>query len=154
MRASRRSGIWMLSRTGEVEITPASSAANWIWRAESKVVNEIPASDNSKAYFGGGSLKSVGSSLENVFISALTFDKRDLVDLLQRRDAILHPVNRRFAQERHAFLAREPFNLRSRAPGQNHLADLLAQIEQFVDRGSPAEPCAAALEAAGAFVKR
>ena len=36
---------------------------------------------------------------------------------------------------------------------ENHLADAVAQIQQFVDRGSAAEARAAAFEAARAFVE-
>ena len=57
-----------------------------------------------------------------------------------------HLVEGRLAQEAHAFFAGGAADFRGRLLGQNHLADAVAQVEQFVDRGPAAEPGAGALD--------
>ena len=57
-------------------------------------------------------------------------------------------------RKRHAFFARRALDFRSRPLVQNHLADAVAQIQQFVDRRPAAESGAAAFDAARAFVER
>src|SRR5205814_5591008 len=80
-----------------------------------------------------------------------SFDERDLVDLAQRRDALQHLLHRGLAQESHAFIARGLLDFRGRAPREDHLADVVAQIEQLADRPAAAVTRPAALHASGAF---
>src|SRR5262252_2117261 len=76
-----------------------------------------------------------------------SFDERHLVDLLQCSHATARFVESRLAQECHAFIARNALDLRSGALVQNHFADVLAQVEQFVDGGTASETRAAAFKA-------
>src|SRR5260221_14431924 len=103
--AASSSGIRMLSRSGDTETVPGVSGWNSVCGALANSALEIPASDTSKAYAGGGSRK------RERFI---LFDKRDLVDLFQGRNAATHLVHGGIAQERHAFFARQAFDLRRR----------------------------------------
>src|ERR1041385_2950422 len=158
---AKSSGTMMLSRNGETERVPGFSG--WkpnsvlaVTRAEAR-----PASESSNATAGGGSFQSelmesriaislvvpTGSGCSNHF--ALTLNKRHLVDLFQSSHALQDLLHRRISQKRHAFLARHPLDLRSRPFLQNQLADMVAQIQQFMNRRPPAGPRAAALEAAG-----
>src|SRR5579864_7833336 len=79
-----------------------------------------------------------------------SFDEGHLVDFFQGGDAVAHLLDSRFAQERHAFLTSGALDFRGRAFVKNHLADLVTQVQQFVDRAAAAESGAAALQAAGA----
>src|SRR5208283_5844430 len=60
----------------------------------------------------------------------------DLVDLFQRSHAQPYFIQRRFAEESHPFFPRRAANLRRWPPAQNHFPDAVAQIQQFVNRGS------------------
>src|SRR5580704_11863205 len=88
------------------------------------------------------------------FLSGLALDECDLVDFLQRGDSGPRLFERGLAEKRHAFVARHPPDLRSRALVENQFADLLAQVEQLMDRASPAEASAAAFETSSALVER
>src|SRR5271170_6394382 len=68
--------------------------------------------------------------------SAHGLDKGDLVDLFQSGETAPYLVERRFPEEAHALFTGGFPNLRSRLPIQNHFADTVGQIQQFVDRGS------------------
>src|SRR5260370_3533271 len=98
------------------------------------------------------SLDAAGASARATLWS-LSFNERHLVDLFERRDAEVGFFDRRFPEERHALVSRHAFDFRRRTLVENHFADVLAQVEQFVDGGAPAEPGAAALEAARAFIE-
>jgi hypothetical protein len=71
--------------------------------------------------------------------------------------SVVTPVARlfdgRFAQERHAFLARQALDFRSRRLSRIISRMCSLKIQQFVDGGSAAESGAAAFEAARAFVE-
>src|SRR4029450_6059553 len=67
----------------------------------------------------------------------------DLVDLTQRRDAREHLLERRVAQERHAFLARGLLDLGRGAALEDQLADAVRHVEQLRDRGAAVEAGAA-----------
>src|ERR1035438_10494623 len=95
----------------------------------------IPASDTSNAIPGGGSSridlrlsKSTGSS---------TFDECHFVDLAQGGDTQPQFLHRRFAQERHALFARRALDLRRWPPVENHFADVVREVQQFVNRRAP-----------------
>src|ERR1700722_14234122 len=88
------------------------------------------------------------------FLSGLALDECDLVDFLQCGDSGPRLFERRLAEKRHAFVARHPPDLRRRALIENQFADLLAQVEQLMDRASSAETGAAALETSGALIER
>ena len=64
-----------------------------------------------------------------------------------------HALDRRLAQEAHALLARRALDLGDRPLVENHLADVIGQVEQLADRHAALEAGAAALDAAGAFVE-
>src|SRR5581483_9280247 len=80
-------------------------------------------------------------------------DKGDLVDLLQRGQPFSHFIECRFAQEPHTFVARSPTNFGRRLFAENHLADAVAQVEQFVNRGTASEARTGTLYAALALIK-
>src|ERR1700679_457510 len=80
-------------------------------------------------------------------------DKRYLVDLFQCRQPAPYAVNRRFTQKRHSFFLRQLPDLAARLLFQNHLADWIGQIQQFVDSCPSPVTCAAAFDASGAFTK-
>src|SRR5437764_12359066 len=82
------------------------------------------------------------------------FDKCDLIDLLQCRHAQPDFVERRLAQEAHTLFAGGAPDFRGWLFGQNHLADAVTQIQQFVNRTAPAEPCTGALDTPLPFVER
>ena len=63
-------------------------------------------------------------------------------------------VQRRLAQEAHAFIAGRAANFGCRLFGQNHLANAVAQIQEFVDRATAAEPRTRAFDATLPFVER
>src|SRR5208282_5107944 len=86
--------------------------------------------------------------------SAHGLDKGDLVDLFQSGDSAAYLVQRRFAQEAHALVAGSFSYLRGRPPLQNHLADAVGQIQQFMNCRPAPESRARALDAALAFVQR
>src|SRR5258708_31608412 len=81
-------------------------------------------------------------------------DKRNLVDLLERGHSRPYFVERRFAQEAHAFMARAATDFRGWLLGQNHLADAVGQIQKFMNRRPPFESGARALDASLAFIER
>src|ERR1035441_8583341 len=110
----------------------------------------MPASVISNAIAGGASCKS-DLSLSIIISPALRLDKRDLVDFPQGGDPHPHLFHRRIAQERHAVFLGGALDLRGGAAVQNHLANAVRQVQQFVDRRAAAEAGAAALAAAGAF---
>src|ERR1039458_7339939 len=113
----------------------------------------MPASVISKAMAGGASCKS-DLSLSIIISPALRLDKRDLVDFPQGGDPPAHLLHRRFPQEGHAVFPGGALDFRGGAAVQDHLADAVRQVQQFVNRRTSAEACAAALEAAGAFHHR
>src|ERR1700756_1547938 len=83
-----------------------------------------------------------------------SLNKCNLVDLLQRGHSQPDFIERRFAQESHALFSCCTPDLRRWLLRQNHFADPVAQIQQFVDRGSSAESCARALDTARTFIER
>src|ERR1035441_7577097 len=98
----------------------------------------IPASETSKAMPGGGSSR-IDLRLSNI-TGFLTFDERHLIDLAQGGDTEAQFLHCRFAQEGHTLFARRPLDLRRRPPVQNHFADLVREVQQFVDGRTSAEP--------------
>src|SRR5215217_6603681 len=80
-----------------------------------------------------------------------SFDERHLVDFAERGLAEQDLLHRALAQEPHAFLARRLLDLRGRTPGENQLADVVAQVEQLADRRAALVAGAAALDAARPF---
>src|SRR5438093_3475851 len=82
-----------------------------------------------------------------------TFDESNFIDLLQRGCARSDFVQSRLAQEPHSFFASGPPDFRGRLLSQNHFPDAVAQVEQFVNGGTPAKSCTCALNTALAFVK-
>src|SRR5215475_5335989 len=82
-----------------------------------------------------------------------SLDERDLVDLLQRRDAGPDFVERGFTQESHSFFMRRLADFRRRPLFQNQFADAIGKIKQFVDGGAAMITRAAALDAPLSFVK-
>src|ERR1039457_4584623 len=99
----------------------------------------MPASVISKAIAGGASCKS-DSSLSMIIGPALRLDKRNFVDFPQGGDPPAHLLHRRIAQEGHAVFLGGAFDFRSGAAVQDHFADAVRQIQQFVDRRAAAEP--------------
>src|SRR5687767_13554916 len=83
--------------------------------------------------------------------AADSFDERHLVDFAQRRLAEQHLLDGALAKEPHALGTGGFLDFRRRAFGENQLADVVAEIEQFADRGPAAIARAAAFHAAGAF---
>src|ERR1019366_10106703 len=110
----------------------------------------MPASVISKAIAGGAS-RSSDLSLSIIISPALRLNKRNFVDFPQGGDSPAHLLHRRIAQESHAVFLGCALDLRRRAAVQDHFANAVRQIQQFVDRRAAAEARAAALEAAGAF---
>ena len=96
------------------------------------------------------------ASLERETRTVLTrsLDERDLVDLLQGRDATADAVERRFAQEMHAVFARHPPDLRGRFLVEDHLTHAIGQVQQLVDRGAASEARPGAFNATLSFVER
>src|ERR1035438_6111580 len=93
----------------------------------------MPPSVISKAMAGGASCKS-DLSLSMIIGPALRLDKRDLVDFPQGGDSPAHLLHRRIAQEGHAVFLGGALDLRGGAAVQDHLANAVRQVQQFVDR--------------------
>src|SRR5580692_3355347 len=74
-------------------------------------------------------------------------DEGDLVNLFQRRQPDSHFIQGGLTQESHTLIAGSSPDLGGRLLQQNHLANAVTQIEQFVDRRSPAESSAGAFNA-------
>src|SRR5256886_14628953 len=85
---------------------------------------------------------------------AHALDKRDLIDLLQSSQSQPDFVQRRLTQEPHALFARCTPDFRRRLLSQNHLANAVTQIQQFMDRRAASKPRAGALNTPLAFVER
>src|SRR5215469_14316439 len=81
-------------------------------------------------------------------------DKGNLIDLFQRGDARAHSVQCGFTQEAHALFAGGSPDLGSWLPFQYHLANAVAQIEQFVNRRTSTVTSTGALDTSLAFVER
>src|SRR5215471_6848784 len=81
-------------------------------------------------------------------------DKGNLIDLFQRGDARAHSVQCGFTQEAHALFAGGSPNLRRWLSLEYHLANAVAQIEQFVNRRTSAVTRTGALDTSWAFVER
>src|SRR5258708_18229483 len=146
----------MLSWMGETMSTPGSKGVKLLPDGSAIRVNEMPISDSSNACVGGGSFrKLVGRKLASEVMAKrpLRLDERDLVDLLQSSHTAAGLLQRRFAQERHAFLARRALDFRRGPFVQNHLADLFAQIQKLMNRGSAAEARATAFETSGPLIE-
>src|SRR5262249_31900466 len=122
----------MLSRSGDTEMLPGFSARNAssVFGAPMRA-EATPDSDSSQAMAGRASRHMPEIEAR---IAILSFDKCDLVDLLQRSHSLPDLVHGRFAQKRHALFLGPPLDLRGGALLQNQLADAIAQIEQLVDR--------------------
>src|SRR5580692_12367520 len=80
-------------------------------------------------------------------------DEGDLVNLLQRRQPDSHFIQGGLTQESHTLIAGSSPDLGGRLLQQNHLADTIAQVEQFMNRRSPPEPRPGAFNAALSFVE-
>src|SRR5258708_16569153 len=146
----------MLSWMGETMSTPGSKGVKLLPDGSAIRVNEMPISDSSNACVGGGSFrKLVGRKLASEVMAKrpLRLDERDLVDLLQSCHSAAGFLQRRFAQERHAFLTRRALDFRRGPLVQNHLADLFAQIQKLMNRGSSAKASAAAFKAPRPLIK-
>src|SRR5580704_6957040 len=85
--------------------------------------------------------------------SAHAFDECDFVDLFQSGQPDPYFVERGLTQEAHALIARGAPDLGRRLLQQNHLADAVAQVQQFVDGSSSAESSAGTFDAALSFVE-
>src|SRR5215472_13177189 len=142
----------MLSCTGETSKTPGSNGTKFDCLGSFTRANAMPSSDNSKACVGGGSFSRLASEVMTGWTSS--FDERHLVNLLERCYTGAHFLDRGFTQKPHPLFARYTFDLRRRALVQDHFANPLAQVEQFVDRGSSAESRSSAFETAWAFIER
>src|ERR1035441_9052643 len=105
----------------------------------------MPASVISKAMAGGASCKS-DLSLSMIMSPASRLNERNLVDFPQGGDSAAHLLHRRIAQECHAVFLGGALDLRSGAAVQDHFADAVGEVEQFVDGRAAAEAGAAALE--------
>src|ERR1035437_3240098 len=148
------SGSMTFSLSGETASVPGlrgrkSNSARAPMRAAA-----MPASVISNAIAGGASCK-MDLSLSIIQINpALRLNKRNFVDFPQGGDSQAHLFHRRFAQEGHAVFLGGALDLRSRAAVQDHFADAVGEVEQFVNRRPAAEAGAAAFEAAGTFHQR
>src|SRR5207342_1536667 len=78
---------------------------------------------------------------------ARSFDERDLVDFAQRRHSIQHAADGALPQERHALLAGGALDFGGGATVEDHVTNLIGQIQQLAYGRAPLEPGAAALNA-------
>src|SRR5260370_18111278 len=127
---------------GETMSTPGSKGVKLVPDGSARRTNEMPIADSSNACVGGGSFRKVGGrklASEVMAKRPLRLDERDLVDLLQSCHSTAGFLQRGFTQERHTFLTRRALDFRSGPLVQNHLADLLAQIQKLMNRSSAAE---------------
>src|SRR5579864_3066632 len=76
-----------------------------------------------------------------------------LVDFLERRDALAHFLQRGVPQERHAFLAGGPLDFRSGAAVDDHLANMVGQIQELGNGAASAKSRAGTFQAARALDK-
>src|SRR5580693_6799626 len=83
-----------------------------------------------------------------------SFDECDLVDLAQRRRTLHDPLDRRFAEKPHPLFARGFLDLRGRPLLENHLPDVVREVEQLADRHPALEARATAFDAADPLVER
>src|SRR5580704_12345837 len=71
---------------------------------------------------------------------ASRLNKRNLINLSQRRNPIAHTLQRRIPQKRHPLISRLLPNLAPRLLRQQHLANLIIELQQFMNRRAPAIP--------------
>lgn len=78
----------------------------------------------------------VSQRVENDFLLLYLsdfFDESNPIDLVQRRHTLKNLFDRRFAQTRKAFFLRLTPDLRARAAFDDHFADRVGHVEQFVN---------------------
>src|SRR5580693_8584248 len=85
--------------------------------------------------------------------SAHAFDEGNFVNFFQRGQPDPYFVERGLTEKTHTLIAGGAPDLGCRLLQQNHLADTVAQVQQFVDRGPSAESGAGAFDAALSFVE-
>src|SRR5712672_397467 len=76
-----------------------------------------------------------------------------LVDLFERCQAVAHFGKGGIPQKSHPFVARDTFDFRRRPAADDHLTDVVGQVQQFGDRTAAAEARAGAFQAADSFDK-
>src|SRR5258708_28760194 len=76
-----------------------------------------------------------------------------LVDLFERGQALANFGKGGVPQKRHPFIPRDTLDLRRRPAADDHLADMVGQVEQLGDGATPAEARAGALQTADALDK-
>src|ERR1700704_4943258 len=80
-------------------------------------------------------------------------NERHLVDFFERCDALAHLGKGGVPQKRHSFFPRDALDLRSRPATDDHLADMIGQIQQFGNGAAATEARAGALQTADSFDK-
>src|SRR6185312_2557473 len=80
-------------------------------------------------------------------------NERDFVDFLQRGQSRPDLVERGLAQKAHTFLPRRAPDFRSRLLAQNHFANAVAQVQQFMDGCASAEARPRAFNATLPFIE-
>src|SRR6266436_4250951 len=115
-------------------------------------LDDIPYFHEENSYLRGCQDRT--ADVETVIASAHGLDKGDLVDFLQSGESAAHFVQRRFAQEPHAVFAGGAPDLRRRLSIQNHLADPVGQIQEFMNCRPAPESRPRALDAALPLVQR
>src|SRR5437867_343323 len=108
----------------------------WPLRPESKPVRPLPRARTSRS------------------ARTCSFDERDLVDLAKRRRPVEDALDRRLAEKPHAFFAGALLDFRGRPLLENHLANVIREVEQLADGGAALVARSSAFDAADAFVER
>src|SRR6202789_2952235 len=80
-------------------------------------------------------------------------NKRNLIDLFQRSNPISHSIQGRITQKRHPLISSLLPNLAPRLLRQQHLANLVIQLQQLMNRRTPAISRSAALNTPSPFAK-
>src|ERR1700674_956321 len=82
-----------------------------------------------------------------------SLNERHLVDLFEGCHAFAHFGKGGVPQKRHPFVARDAFDLRRRPAADDHLADMVGQIQQFGDSAAATEARPGALQTTNTFDK-
>src|SRR6202795_4077235 len=78
-------------------------------------------------------------------------NERHLVDLFKSCDAVAHFGKGGVPQKRHPFVAGDALDLRGRPTADDHLADVVGQIQQLGNGAAATEARAGALQTADSF---
>src|SRR5260370_39462712 len=82
-----------------------------------------------------------------------SLNESHLVDLFERGQALANFGQGGVSQKRHPFIPRDTLDLRRRPAADDHLADMVGQVQQLGDGATSAEARAGALQKSDALLQ-